>query len=235
MSWSEGVRVNDVPASAREGLHTMAYGGGILFSAWLDLREKGTRIYGAVSKDGGKTWSPNRLVYSSPSGTVCQCCHPTAVVDGSGRIFVMFRNSLEGSRDMYLASSKDGETFQPAEKLGNGTWPLNACPMDGGGLAVDAKGNAVSIWRRDKEVFLAKRGEEEKLLGPGKDPAVLVTRKGTYAVWTSGSAVHALQPGKTEPTTLDAAGGFAQLVQLPDGGALALWQTESGIVSKRLN
>jgi hypothetical protein len=233
-SWSSGVRVNDVPASATEGLHTMAYGGGVLFSAWLDLREKGTRIYGAVSKDGGRTWSPNRLVYSSPSGTVCQCCHPTAVVDSAGRIYVMFRNSLEGSRDMYIASSKDGQTFTPAEKLGRGTWPLNACPMDGGGLAVDGAGNVVSVWRRDKEVFLAKRGEEEKLLGAGKDPSVLVTRKGTYAVWTSGTTLNALLPGKAEPVTLDPAGSFGQLISLAGGGALAVWETANGIVSKRL-
>jgi hypothetical protein len=234
-SWSSGVRVNDVPASAREGLHTMTYGGGTLFAAWLDLREKGTRIYGAVSKDRGQTWSPNRLVYTSPSGTVCQCCHPTAAIDSSGRIFVMFRNSLEGSRDMYVASSKDGETFAAAEKLGRGTWPLNACPMDGGGLAVDDRGNVLSIWRRDKEVFLAKPGSEEKLLGMGKDPTVLVTKKGTYALWTTGTALNALLPGKAEPVTLDSAGGFGQLTTLPDGSALAVWETPGkGIVSKRL-
>lgn len=233
-SWSSGTRVNDVSASAREGLHTMAYGAGTLFSAWLDLREKGTRIYGAISKDGGKTWSPNQLVYSSPSGTVCECCHPTAIVDGSGRISVMFRNSSEGARDMYLASSQDGKTFAPAEKLGHGTWPLNACPMDGGGLAVDHTGSLVSIWRRDKEVFLAKPGAAEKLLAAGKDASVLVTRKGTYAVWTSGTAVHALLPGKSEAVVVDAAGGFGQLVALPDGGALAVWESPKGIIGKQL-
>jgi hypothetical protein len=106
--------------------------------------------------------------------------------------------------------------------------------MDGGGLALDSSGNVVSIWRRDKEVFLAKRGEEEKLIGAGKDPAVLVTRNGTYVLWTSGSTLQALLPGKTEPNTLDEAGGFGQLLPLPNGGALAVWESSKGVVSKRL-
>src|SRR2546426_12346557 len=62
-TWSDGVSINDVPASAREGLHSMAAGGnGLLFATWLDLRSKGTRLYGASSKDGA-TWSKNVLVY----------------------------------------------------------------------------------------------------------------------------------------------------------------------------
>ena len=77
-TWASGKTVNDVPSSAREGLHAMAAGGNnTLFATWLDLRKKGTRLYGSVSHDGGASWSANRLVYESPSGTVCQCCHPT--------------------------------------------------------------------------------------------------------------------------------------------------------------
>src|SRR5712691_3506386 len=55
-SWSSPVRVNDAAGSAREGLHAMAAGGKDLVSAaWLDLRSKGTRIYGSASTDGGAT------------------------------------------------------------------------------------------------------------------------------------------------------------------------------------
>src|SRR5437660_2804015 len=54
-TWSGGVSINDVPGSAREGLHSIAAGTGVLFATWLDLRSKGTRLYGASSKDGGKT------------------------------------------------------------------------------------------------------------------------------------------------------------------------------------
>ena len=98
------------------------------------------RVYGASSEDGGGTWSASRLVYASPSGAVCTCCHPSVAVDDDGGVSVMFRNALGGSRDMYVARSTDGgRTFPPAAKVGAGTWKLEACPMDGGALAVDGR------------------------------------------------------------------------------------------------
>ena len=59
---------------------------------------------------------------------------PVLAIDATGQIVVMWRNWLGGSRDMYLARSRDGVTFSKPEKLGTGTWQINACPMDGGGL-----------------------------------------------------------------------------------------------------
>jgi hypothetical protein len=81
------------------------------------------------------TWSKNLMIYESPAGTICECCHPSAAIDSEGQVLVMWRNWLAGSRDMYLVRSRDGLTFSKPEKLGSGTWKLNACPMDGGGLA----------------------------------------------------------------------------------------------------
>ena len=83
-TWSERGRVNDVPAAAREGLHTLAADGqGKLFAAWLDLRQQGTRLYGAWSEDSGATWGTSVQLYESPDGTICQCCHPFAAFDDS--------------------------------------------------------------------------------------------------------------------------------------------------------
>lgn len=188
-SWQEPLRVNDTDASAREGLHGMAAGPhGEVFCTWLDLRHKSTQIFGSRSTDGGATWSPNVRVYESPDGTVCECCHPSVAVDETGRVHVMWRNFLDGNRDMYLATSLDrGKSFGPAVKLGAGAWPLNACPMDGGAVAVAAKGKLVSVWRREHEVFLTDGGLlKEKRLGVGMQPWVAANRKGTYAVWLSG-------------------------------------------------
>jgi hypothetical protein len=233
-TWSAPMRVNDVSGSAREGLHAMAYGGGVLFAAWLDLREKGTRIYGAASKDGGKSWSENRLVYESPSGSVCECCHPSVAVDGQGRVSVMFRNAVEGSRDLYLVRSSDGgQTFGKAEKLGKNTWKLNACPMDGGGVAFNSKGQPVTAWRREKEVYTAAPGEAEQPIGLGKDPAIAVGRRGTYFVWTAGTALQARVPGQSAPMELSPEGSTAQLLTLPDGSVLAGWERK-GILEFRV-
>src|SRR5690606_10631885 len=109
-TWSAPVRVNDVPSAAREGLHTLtADGKGRIFAAWLDLRNEGTRLYGAWSDDNGTTWSANAKLYESADGTICQCCHPTAAFASNGALDVMFRNALGGARDLYLLRSTSGQ------------------------------------------------------------------------------------------------------------------------------
>ena len=229
-TWSGGVAINDAPASAREGLHAMVASGALLFATWLDDRAQGKRLYSATSKDGGATWSKNVEVYESPSGTICQCCHPTALIDGKGEIHVMWRNALDGNRDMYVAHSKDGGvSFGRARKLGEGSWELNACPMDGGGLAVDPQGKLFSIWRRRDEVYLAEEGATETKIEAGKDAAVAAGPGGVYAVWVSAGAVRAQAPGNPHPVTLAAQGEFPQVIAVPGGKVLTAWEDKGRI------
>jgi hypothetical protein len=187
-TWQGPVRVNDSADSAREGLHAMASGpDGSVWCVWLDLRDRRSEIYGSRSMDGGATWEPNIRVYQSPDGSVCECCHPSVIVAKNG-LHVMFRNSLAGNRDMYVVSSLDhGKSFTPAKKLGNGTWPLDACPMDGGMLAVNGTGVIETVWRRDGNIYTAPgTGESEVLLGRGQQPWIATATKGSFIVWTSG-------------------------------------------------
>jgi hypothetical protein len=201
-TWSEGTRVNDVPTSAREGLHGLAAGpNGVLWTVWLDLREKGMRLMGSISTDAGKTWQPNQLVYASPDGHICECCHPTAYVGPKGELYAMWRNWLSGSRDMYYAVSTDRKTWS-SHKLGEGTWPLKACPMDGGGLALDGNGAFHSAWRRDGVVYATGADGKEVALGPGKNPTIAANRVGPYVAWTEGPAVKLMKPGAASPVIL---------------------------------
>ncbi|MHC5538674.1 sialidase family protein [Singulisphaera rosea] len=119
-TWSGPNRVNTVAGSAREGLHGMAAGpGGRVFCTWLDLRNGRMEIFGARSEDDGATWKPDALVYRSSGKSVCECCHPSAAFGPDGTLYVMWRNSLNGSRDHYIARSTDeGRSFHAAEKLG---------------------------------------------------------------------------------------------------------------------
>ena len=156
-TWSAPIVVNDVPGAAREGMHGLAANAsGLVVLAWLDLRQKGTRVYAAVSRDHGATWSPDRLVYTSPSGSVCECCHPSVAVADDGRVAIMFRNHVDGRRDMYVVESRDGATFGApfgtAIKQGRGSWLLDACPMDGGALALGA-GVTNAVWRREATLY----------------------------------------------------------------------------------
>ncbi|MBV9507817.1 MAG: exo-alpha-sialidase [Acidobacteriia bacterium] len=119
-TWSKPVRINDVPAAPREGLHTLAVDNqGHLFAAWLDQRDRGTQLFGAWSSASGATWSRNVKIYESPGGTICECCHPTAIFTEDGHVEVMWRNVLEGSRDFYLIASNGDHKFSAPQKLGD--------------------------------------------------------------------------------------------------------------------
>ncbi len=233
-TWSPGASINDVPGAAREGLHAMAADQkGNVFAAWLDLRATGTKLYGARSVDSGVTWSKNVLIYESPGGTICQCCHPSIAIDDKGRISVMWRDVLQGSRDLYVASSEDGQRFDKARKMGTGTWQLNACPMDGGGLAVDDRG-LVSAWRRDGKIFLARPEEAETSLGEGKDVALAVGKKGLYVAWSGTGGVQVRLPGSSVSVPLNREGAFVNLVTLPTGTVLAAWEHQGTLTVEPL-
>jgi len=195
--------INTVAGSAREGLHGMAAGpNNALFCVWIDLRNNKGEIWGAASTDGGATWGADHQIYKSPSGTVCECCHPSVTFDPKGAIWVMFRNSLTGARDMFAARSTDGgKTFTAAAKLGTGTWKLNACPMDGGSITAGADGTATTAWRRDRNVYLAVAGQPERDLGVGEQPAAATGPGGVHLTWNAkrGGDVMALTQGATTP------------------------------------
>jgi hypothetical protein len=229
--WSAPVRVSDVPAAAREGLHAMAAYGATVAAAWLDLREKGTTLVVAVSTDGGAHWSPNVVAYRSPTGTICQCCHPSLVVDGTGRISVMFRNERQGARDMYLIASTDGgRTWTGGEKVGKGTWPLKSCPMDGGALGLDARGGLVSTWRRDQTVYLATTGAAETVVGTGVNPTLAITPEGPLVAW-NGSEGLMVKKADATASLVDAQGKFAALIATPGGVVLAYERGTQAVVT----
>ena len=189
-TWAPGPQVNDKPASAREGLHAMAAGpGNRMFAVWLDDREGKKALYGAISEDGGASWKNERL-YRPDNGTICECCHPSVTFGPNGDIYAMFRNALDGSRDLYLLTSANGgHSFSP-EKLGEGTWKLDACPMDGGGLVADGSG-VRTVWRREDTIYEARPGKPEREIAKGKNPAAA----GDWTAWTSGDDLYVAKTG----------------------------------------
>jgi hypothetical protein len=218
-TWSAPIVVNDVPGAAREGMHGLAANAsGVVVLAWLDLRQKGTHIYAAVSRDHGATWSKDRLVYASPSGSVCECCHPSVAVADDGRVAVMFRNQVDGRRDMYVVDSRDGATFGPAVKQGRGSWVLDACPMDGGAVAIGG-GVTHAVWRREATLYVTATRtpsavtDAEVELGPGRDPVVARHDRRVDMAWTGPGGI-VLRQGDAAPVALGP-GGFASIVALP--------------------
>ncbi len=228
-TWSDSGTINGADKSAREGLHAMVGNGhGPVFVTWLDLRGGGTELWSAVSPDGGATWGENTRVYQSPDGHVCECCHPSATMDGKGRVAVMWRNWLGGSRDMYAAISDDhGKTFAPAQKLGSGTWKLNGCPMDGGAITFDAGGHLRTVWRREETAFASGTArDEQRLAEPGFQPIAVAGKRGIDYLWEARGGLM-LQAGDTKPRQLADKARFAAAAALPKGGAIVVWESDA--------
>jgi hypothetical protein len=163
------------------------------------------QVFGAFSTDGGATWKNEKLIYASPEGNICPCCQPSVYYDPRGGLHVMWRNDLKGDRDMYLSSSTDGgKTFGAAIKLGAGAWTIKQCPMDGGALAADARGELTTIWRRDQKLFSCVPGSPERLLGTGEQGWAATGSDGVYLAWIRQrpGALLVLAPGGGEPLVL---------------------------------
>ena len=193
-NWSTGSRVNDADTVAKENLMALGADGNNAFAVWLDLRDGHNKIFGVGSTDGGKTWSENIKVYASPDTTVCECCKPSVAVKGE-HVYVMFRNWLNGNRDLYLINSPNaGDSFGKAQKLGKGSWPLNGCPMDGGSLVLNKNGNPETVWNRKGTIYASEPGSEEKKLGEGKNCTMeSVNGKNVYA-WVEDGNVILMKP-----------------------------------------
>ncbi len=224
-TWSGPVRINTVRTSAREGLGNLAAGPqGLFYATWLDLRSGATEIYGALSRDGGKTWGTNELVYHSPDGHTCECCHPAAAFNSRGDLTVMWRNALNGSRDLWTATRPAGSAnFEPPAKQGSGTWKLSGCPMDGGAVFAQADGSFASTWQREQEVYLSAAPGDEHLLGDGVQPLALSARGVTHVWWQQGSKLmHATGGSSDAPTVFAKNAKFAAAAASPKTGTIVV-------------
>lgn len=225
-TWGQPVTINEVSTSAREGLHDLAGApDGQAFVTWLDLRNGKMELWAASSKDGGRTWGKNQQVYKSPDKSVCECCHPSALYDEEGNLAVMWRNSIEGSRDMWMTTRAKGATaFSTARKIGEGTWKLNACPMDGGKILALGGGHFGAVWMRNGEVFISRGDSPEINLGQGKQPVAVHTGNAPPMVfWQKGAdlvALHSLHGAEPVKQASDAR--FPSIVALPGGKGVLL-------------
>lgn len=228
-TWSQAKQINTVANSAREGLHAMAgNGNGATQLVWLDLRNGGMELWSAMSSDGGITWGENTLVYHSPGGHICECCHPSVAVARDGRVVAMWRNWLNGARDMYLAQSNDeGRSWSAGRKLGEGEWKLDACPMDGGGVAF-RNNEPVTVWRRDKSIYMAQaHGPETHIAQGAFQPVPFVEPSGTGVLWQAGSEIW-IKRGDNAPVALAGNGSFPTVAEREGAGPVIVWEGTVG-------
>ncbi|MCK0177682.1 glycoside hydrolase [Flavobacteriaceae bacterium S0862] len=197
------------------------------------LRPQG-KIYVSFSKDEGKTWSKSELVYQSPDGSVCECCKPSITSDKEGNIVIMFRNNIDGSRDLHYTKSNDnGISFSIPQKLGSGTWKIDGCPMDGGGLTSFGNKGIMSTWQREGNIYTANTDLSEQLIGNGREPSISGNYDNYSVVYTNGYDVMAIH----EPMTMSEKigdGTSAKVLSTKDG-VIYIWVSDKGIEYKQFN
>jgi len=226
-AWSEGSRVNDRDTTAKENLMALASSGDNVFAVWLDLRDRHNKIFGARSIDGGKTWAKNIMIYTSPDTTVCECCKPSIAMKGNA-ISIMFRNWLNGNRDLYLVQSLDGgASFGKAQKLGTGSWALNGCPMDGGAVVIDKDENPQTVWNRRGTIYSCAPGRQEGELGKGRSCTMeSVNGKNVYA-WVEDGNVVVMKPQGMKKNL--GAGQLPVLRAINNDHVVCIWQNDKQI------
>jgi hypothetical protein len=234
--WNYSGIVNDKKGSAPEGLMSLAADTQDRFYAvWLDVRnaQKNNICFSALGSDK-KVWTKNKLVYVSPAGHVCECCKPALAVNGS-TIAIQFRNWRSGSRDLYLLfSSNQGRTFT-TRKLGTGTWKLNACPMDGGGIALDRTKKPHTVWRRADTIYYCQPGAPEVALATGRSCSIAVRADGKQAVsLLQQDGMVKIVNVHSKKERIAGRGNFAKCLMLPNGNLLCAWEDHKTIHLKQL-
>jgi len=191
------------------------------------------KIYIATSNDGGKSWSKSKLVYQSPDGSICECCKPSISSDAKGGIYIMFRNNINGSRDLHITKSMDnGETFTMPEKMGTGTWKIDGCPMDGGDLTISDKLGLITAWQREGEIFIASDNDSEEQIGYGRSPSISSNNKTTYMVYSKGEDIMATNIKQLMPKKIGT-GNFPKVLNL-EKNTIYFWVNDNGVNYKKI-
>ena len=232
--WTNKGMVNDIPSSAPEGLMSIAADKQDNFYAvWLDIRQgnRNNICFSSLSAKEGK-WTKNRIIYTSPEEHVCECCKPSIAVEGS-QIDIMFRNWLNGSRDPYfMQSANQGKTFDLPQKLGKGTWKLNGCPMDGGGITIDKQSDVHTVWQREGKIFYVQPQKNEIEIGTGRACSI-VGNTHPIITWQDGEKLRLLELNSDKPLTVGE-GSFIKAIRTKDNKILCVWESENKIVFKQI-
>jgi hypothetical protein len=123
---------------------------GDVHAYWIDTRHMKSEkdngaVYGIVSRDEGKSFEKERLVFENEA---CPCCQLNIAFSADNKVFVTLRSVMpDGSRNAAVARSDDGgRTFSARVAVSDKKWMIEGCPLKPLNLAVDAKSRVYAAW-----------------------------------------------------------------------------------------
>ncbi len=183
---------------------------GEVHTFWIDSRDMPpgsdkAAIYGAVSRDDGKTFERDRIIIKSD---VCACCQVTAAAgaaEADGTTYLTWRNIFaDGSREIVIVKSTDnGKSYSAPIRLMDKKWMIDGCPLKPAAVAIDGKNNIWVSWYTEAD-----------------QPA------GSYLVVSTDGGKTFSAPQAIHPNVKGA--DHAQVVALPNGEALLAWDARIG-------
>lgn len=135
---------------------------------------------------------------------------------------------MQGARDLYATETTDGLHFSPARKLGQGTWMLNGCPMDGGSLAYDPAGGWLPVWKRVRTVFASDNAAQERKVADGAAQPVAIFLGSTPLIFWESQGTLMLQRGSTPPQAFAPGGQYASVASRGPQAVVAFEGTAHG-------
>ena len=142
-----------------EGFSVAADAKGSVAVSWL----KG-KVFCALSRDGGKTFSPGAEL--NPSYNPCPCCTTALTYGNDGKLALLYREQSNDDRDIYMVLvSSDGR--QTRQKVSATPWKVNACPMTYFSVNPSKDGFSVA-WPTKGDIYFARFAADGKVLPPGE-------------------------------------------------------------------
>ena len=154
--------------------------------------EAGRALFVARSTDDGKTFAPEKLATTEPTGA-CGCCGMKSFADSEGNVFALYRAASDtvNRGETLLISRKRGVDFQIAYV---NEWQIAACPMSSAFLSETPNGVLAAAETHGRVFFVRvdpKTGKVSEPVSPtakAKHPVVVGNAKGEVLLaWTEGT------------------------------------------------
>ena len=155
--------------------------------------ESSRAVFVARSSDEGKSFAPETLAISKPTGA-CGCCGMKGFVDSAGTVFALYRaaTAMTNRDETLLMSRHQGANFEIVYSHG---WKLGMCPMSSAFLSETRTGVLAAAESHGRVFFVRVDSKTGKVSAPvspetkAKYPVVVGNAEGEILLaWVEGTS-----------------------------------------------